>query len=66
MNLLSLPQRAIKKIAQYLYGKLGYLNIQRDPEGTETDTLLEMVDFTGKRVFEIGAGRGGSEPRCAA
>jgi ubiquinone/menaquinone biosynthesis C-methylase UbiE len=66
MNLLSLPQRAIKKIAQFLYSKFGFLNIQRDPEGTETNTLLGMVDFTGKRVLEVGAGKGRLTQRFAA
>lgn len=30
----------------------------RDPEGNETITLLELVNFTGRHVLEIGCGDG--------
>ena len=29
-----------------------------DPEGISTSTLLEHINFDGKRVFEIGCGEG--------
>ena len=30
----------------------------KDPEGNETKTLRRLVDFTGRRVLEIGCGEG--------
>ncbi len=33
-------------------------NVRCDPEDTETATLLDFADFTGKRVLEIGCGDG--------
>ena len=31
---------------------------QKDPERTETKTLHQFADFTGRRVLEIGCGDG--------
>jgi ubiquinone/menaquinone biosynthesis C-methylase UbiE len=30
----------------------------RDPDGIETTAIAEMVDLAGKRVLEVGCGRG--------
>ena len=37
-----------------------------DPENNETRALLDIVDFTGKRVLEIGCGDGRLTWRYAA
>jgi ubiquinone/menaquinone biosynthesis C-methylase UbiE len=37
-----------------------------DPEGNETRTIHELVDFTGKDVLEIGCGDGRLMRRYAA
>jgi 2-polyprenyl-6-hydroxyphenyl methylase/3-demethylubiquinone-9 3-methyltransferase len=34
------------------------MTITPDPENNETHALLEMVDFSGKHVLEIGCGDG--------
>ena len=34
------------------------MTLQKDPERTETKTLHQFADFTGKRVLEIGCGDG--------
>lgn len=34
------------------------MTIVKDPEGMETSTLHEMVDFKGRHVLEIGCGNG--------
>jgi ubiquinone/menaquinone biosynthesis C-methylase UbiE len=34
------------------------MTLQKDPEGTETRALNQIVDFTGQRVLEIGCGDG--------
>lgn len=34
------------------------MTIVKDPEGTETFTLHDMVDFTDRRVLEVGCGKG--------
>ena len=34
------------------------MSIQKDPERHETKHLHQYVDFTGKRVLEIGCGEG--------
>lgn len=34
------------------------MTVSRDPEGIETDTLHEFVDFGGRRVLEVGCGDG--------
>lgn len=34
------------------------MTIQKDPERTETKYLNQFVDFTGRRVLEIGCGEG--------
>jgi ubiquinone/menaquinone biosynthesis C-methylase UbiE len=40
--------------------------IRKDPEGTETLHLQEMVDFPGRRVLEVGCGDGRLTWRYAA
>jgi ubiquinone/menaquinone biosynthesis C-methylase UbiE len=34
------------------------MSVRKDPEGNETKHLHKMLDFTGKRVLEIGCGEG--------
>lgn len=34
------------------------MTVRVDPENNETRALLDLVDFTGKRVLEIGCGDG--------
>jgi len=34
------------------------MTVRVDPENNETRALLNLVDFTGKRVLEIGCGDG--------
>ena len=34
------------------------MSVIEDPQGNETKALHELVDFTGKRVLEIGCGDG--------
>lgn len=34
------------------------MSFQKDPEKSETKTLHRLVDFTGKRVLEVGCGEG--------
>ncbi|MBW8012471.1 MAG: class I SAM-dependent methyltransferase [Chloroflexi bacterium] len=34
------------------------MSLIEDPQGNETIALLELVDFAGKRVLEIGCGDG--------
>jgi ubiquinone/menaquinone biosynthesis C-methylase UbiE len=34
------------------------MSLQKDPEGNETKSLYDSVDFTNKRVLEIGCGEG--------
>ena len=34
------------------------MTVRVDPENNETRALLDIVDFTGKRVLEIGCGDG--------
>lgn len=40
--------------------------VRADPEDTETQALHDFVDFTGKRVLEIGCGDGRLTWRYAA
>lgn len=42
------------------------MTIQTDPEQNETRALLGMVDFSGRRVLEIGCGDGRLTRRYAA
>lgn len=41
------------------------MTVKIDPLGCETKTLLEIVDFTDKRVLEIGVGEGRLTKRYA-
>ena len=41
-------------------------SVRCDPEDTETAALLDMADFKGKRVIEIGCGDGRLTWRYAA
>ena len=34
------------------------MTIRRDPDNTEIRALLDLVDFSGKHVLEIGSGDG--------
>lgn len=34
------------------------MTVRVDPENNETRALLDLVDFTGKRVLEVGCGDG--------
>jgi ubiquinone/menaquinone biosynthesis C-methylase UbiE len=34
------------------------MTLQKDPEGLERKLLHKFVDFTGKRILEIGCGEG--------
>jgi 2-polyprenyl-3-methyl-5-hydroxy-6-metoxy-1,4-benzoquinol methylase len=34
------------------------MTVRVDPENNETRALLDLIDFTGKRVLEIGCGDG--------
>lgn len=40
--------------------------VDRDPEGFETAALARHVEFTGRRVVEIGSGNGRLTRRLAA
>ena len=34
------------------------MTLQKDPEGFETENLLQAVDFTNRNVLEVGCGDG--------
>ena len=34
------------------------MTVSIDPEGTEVEVIHELVDFSGKKVFEVGCGDG--------
>ena len=34
------------------------MTVRVDPENNETRALLDLIDFTGKRVLEVGCGDG--------
>ena len=42
------------------------MSFQKDPEQNETKHLRKFIDFTGKRVLEIGCGEGRLTWRYAA